>query len=267
MGFNWRNFLLGGLGQAPDPRNSTFSDRGFITDTARQGIGDIRGREAPQAAGTQIGQVRQAVGPGMANLNDVRQREMALADTLGRVASGQEQGAGELAARRAGDAASANAIGAGMMARGPGVASGARSAARAAAGIGMATAGNAQQAALTDQAAARGQLASVLGQTGSRELGVANLGQQLNLANMDAQNQRIFQQAGLDQATSLANMQARLQTMGMNDQAILGYLQTITGMNAAELQARMAQEQASMGQTGVLGYGLAGAGQILGKLT
>lgn len=267
MGF-WdtaRRVAFGGLGQGPDPRNSTFGDRDFILETAQGGIGDARGRQAPQAGRTTIGQVVMGQGPNMAQLNDVRAREMALADSLGRVASGQEMGAGELAARRAGTAATSQAIGAGMMARGPGAAGGARAAARAAAQIGLGTAGNAAGAALSDQSAARGQLAQVLGQTGGRDLGVAGLGQQLNLANMDAANRRVFEQAGLDQATTLANMQARLQTMGMNDAAILGYLGQITGMNAAELQARLAQEQASMSQGGLLGTVLSAGGQILGR--
>jgi hypothetical protein len=89
--------------------------------------------------------------------------------------------------------------------------------------------------------------------------GQAGLNQQAGLANMDAQNQRVFQQAGLDQSTSLANMQSRLQAMGMNDQASLAYLSQLYGVDAAEMQARLQQEQLRL-------QGQANKNQLLGNL-
>lgn len=248
MSFDWRGFFFGGAGQAPDPQTAQFQDRDYLLKTAQQGIANATNRQAPQAAGTRVGQVAQYGGP-----RDVRAQEMQLAGQLGRVASGQQMGAGELAARRAGQQAIGNAIGSANMARGANAAGGARAAARAAAGIGLGVAGQAQQAGLQDAAAARAQQAGVLGQVGARDT-------QIGLQNMDATNQRVFQQAGLDQATSLANMQARLQAIGMNDQAILGYMSQISGMDAATLQARMQQEQQQLGSTGVAPYLLQAGG-------
>lgn len=266
MAFDWRGFFLGGLGKSPDPNASQFGDRPAITSTIAQGIAGAQNRPPPQAGNTQIGPVSTAAQADMSGLRQVRGQQLGMVDDLGRIASGQMQGAGELAAQRAGQVATGNALGSATMARGANAAGAGRAAARAAAGIGLATAGQAQQAAMGDQAAANAARAGILGQVAGQDLGAAGMAQQVNLANMDARNRQIFEQAGLNQATSLANMQARLQAMGMNDAAILGYLGQLTGMNAAELQARMGQEQASMAQTGVLGSLVGGAGSILGKL-
>ena len=77
--------------------------------------------------------------------------------------------------------------------------------------------------------------------------------------------QRIFQQAQLNQSTSLANMQARLQAMGMNDQAALGYMAQLLGLSTAEMQARMQADQLRAAQRGGghLGDVLGGAGSFL----
>lgn len=250
MGFDWRGFMFGGAGQAPDPNASRFQDRDYLLQQAQRGIQSAQNRQAPQANRTTVGQVSQFGGPA-----DVRGMEMGMVRDLGAIASGQQMGAGELGVRRAGQQAMGNAIGSATMARGANAAGGARAAARAAAGIGMGVAGQSQQAALGDQQAARAQQAALLGQTGARDT-------QIGLANMDAANQRVFQQAGLDQATSLANMQARLQAIGMNDAAILGYMGQLTGMNQAELAARMGQEQTSLGSTGVFPYVLQAAAGV-----
>lgn len=253
MPFNWREFLIGSQGQ---PDRNRWTDADYIRSTAQQGIAGAQNRQAPQAGRTTISPVATVGGIDQGNLNQVRAREMALADDLGRVASGQQAGAGELAVQRQGQRAMSNAAGAATMNRGSSAIGGARAAARAAGAIGLGTAGQAQQAAMGDQASARAQLAGVLGQTGGRDLGFAGLDLNRNLANMSAENQRIFQQAGLDQSTSLANMQARLQAMGMNDAAIANYLQTLGVMNQGELAAR--------GQdNGVLGLGLQALGQAL----
>lgn len=213
-----------------DPENAKLQNRDFLDKRIKDSLNAIRSRRAPQAGYTQIGQVQQ-MGVG----NQFRTGQMNLANRLEGIASGQQQGAGELAARRAANAAIAQQQAMARMQRGSGAAMGAREAARNSANIGLAGAGQAQQAALQDQQAANAQLAGVLGQGRQGDM-------QIGLANMDAQNQRIFQQAGLNQATSLANMQARLQSMGMNDQATLAYLAQLYGMDAAEMQARIQQE-------------------------
>lgn len=267
MPFSIGNFLLGGLGQAPDPNASKFSDRDYIMQQIQNGLGSYANRQAPQAGRTMVGQVAQGTGSTIdqSRYNDWRNQQMALAQQLGAVASGQQQGAGELAVQRQVQQGLAGQQAMARMARGGGNAGMAlRSAAGQSAGIGLSGAGQSQQAALQDQAQARALQAGVLGQGAGQDIGVAQgnaqLQQQMNLANLDAQNQRVFQQAGLDQSTSLANMQARLQTMGMNDEQIRAYMSNLLGMNAAELQARMGQEQAQMGQTGVLGDILSAAG-------
>lgn len=93
---------------------------------------------------------------------DVFDQRQALADQLQRVATGQEAGAGELAAKRAGQQAMANQMAMAASARGYGAMNAARNAARNVAQIGGATAGDAQRAALQDQAQARGQLGGML---------------------------------------------------------------------------------------------------------
>lgn len=206
------------------------------------GLDSVRGRAAPQARGATVGQISRYGGGGQ-----FRSQLAGLSDRLGAIASGQQMGAGELAARRAGAAAAAQQQGFARSQRGAGAALAARTAARNTADIGLGTAGQAQQAALQDQQAALAQQGQVLGMGSAQDV-------QVGLARMDAQNQRVFQQAGLDQATSLANMQARLSTMGMNDQASLAYLSQLYGIDQAEMAARLQQDQLRVQQ----GVGLAG---------
>jgi hypothetical protein len=267
MGF-WssaKDALLGGLDNSPDPNKAKFGDRDYIQNTVQQGIAGAQNRQAPQAGGTTVGNVFTGQGATIAQgpQTQFRGGQMDLANRLQGIASGQMQGAGEMAVQRQVGQAIAGQQAMARSARGGGAGLAFRGAARNAADVGVAGAGQAQMAALQDQSAANAQLAGVLGQGREQDVGLAtsqaNLGQQMNLANLSAQNQRIFQQAGLDSATSLANMQAKLQAMGMNDAAALGYLQQLSGMNQAELAARMQQEQAAMAQPGLLG-GLISAG-------
>lgn len=271
MGF-WsglKNVVLGGMGRTPDPNASKLGDRDKITGLIDQGLQQYGGRAAPQAGNVQVGNVAQGTASQIdqSRYGDWRGQQMALAQQLGQVATGQQQGAGEMAVQRQIQQGLAGQQALARSARGGNAALAMRGAAANSAGIGLAGAGEAQGAALQDQAAARAQLAGVLGQGAGQDIGVAQgnaqLQQQMNLANLDAKNQQIFQQAGLDQSTSLANMQAKLQTMGMNDAMIQSYMSQLLGMNTAELQARMAQEQAAMSQPGLLG-GLLSAGGTIG---
>lgn len=271
MGFlnGLRNVILGGMGKSPDPNASKLGDHSKIGGLIDQGLSTYGNRAAPQAGNIRVGDVAQGQASQIdqSRYGDWRGQQMALAQQLGQVASGQQQGAGELAVQRQIQQGLAGQQAMARSARGGNAALAMRGAAANSAGIGLSGAGQAQGAALQDQSAARAQLGQVLGQGAGQDIGVAQgnaqLQQQMNLQNLDARNQQIFQQAGLDQSTSLANMQAKLQAMGMNDAMIQSYMQQLLGMNQAELQARMGQEQAAMAQPGILG-GLLSAGGSIG---
>jgi len=149
------------------------------------------------------------------------------AQNLMGIASGQKQGAGELAAQRQVQNAIAGQQGMANMARGGANAGMAfRQAARNQAGIGLAGAGQAQQAALGDQQMAYGQLNGLM--QGAR---------------------------GQDQANAFANQNAQ---MGQQ-QAWLQYLSQLTGMDANQLAAQVAAKQS---QNQLLGGLVGQAGQI-----
>ncbi len=241
----------------------------WIRNQTMQGMLDAQGRAAPQAGRTQIGQVSTYGG---ATINQgpqdqFRARELALADRLTGISTGAQQGAGELAVQRQGQRAAAQQIGMARMQRGAGAGMAGLTAARNVGNLGIATAGQAQQAAMGDQQMANQTLSGLLGQGRGADIGLATsqagMQQQAGLASMDARNQRVFQQAGLDQATSLANMQARLQQTGMNDQAALGYLAQLYGLDVAEMQARLQAEQLRQGQQQIDNAESIGLGDLL----
>ena len=230
-------------------------DPAYLREQVRRGIEGAQGRQAPQMTGAQIGGVRSM---DTTQADQFRAQQMGLAGQLNRVASGQEQGAGELAVQRQAQRALSNVAGSATMARGGSAINAARASARGAGAIGLGAAGQAQQAAMGDQQSARAQLAGVLGQGREQDIGVAG-------ANMSAENQRIFQQAGLDQATSLANMQARLQAIGMDDAAIQAYLSQLGALSAQDAAARTGREQLVGGllsQAGQLGAAAAKGSDI-----
>lgn len=246
-----------------------------LRNLSRQGLLDAQNRQAPQAQGAQVGAVRTS---GYSQLmggpqDQARAQQMAEANRLRAIASGAQMGAGQMAVRQEGNRAIAQQQAQARMARGAGAAIAARGAATNTANIGLNVAGQAGAAQRADAAQASQTMSGLLGQTREQDIGFAGqnaqLRQQTNLANMDAQNQRIFQQAGLDQATSLANMQARLQTMGLNDQMAYNYLQQLYGIDETELRARLAMEGKDAGQsTGrqLLGGALVAGGTILGGI-
>lgn len=185
-----------------------------------------------------------------------RAQNQALADQLAAVASGREKGAGEMAVGRQVGNALGQAYGAATMARGNGAAGGARAAARAAGAIGLGGAGMAKEAAMGDQASARGQLASVIAQGQGADLSTAG-------ANAGAMNTTTMAQAQLDQQRNLANVEAQLRAQGMNDQMIaqiLGMMQSQDQYN----RSLYASQHPTFGQ--VLGGVVGQAGQIAGAL-
>lgn len=266
----WYNPFSWGKQEA-DPTKSQLEHGDQLWQQVQQGLAGVQGRAAPQAGRTVVGPVATGTASQVdpTQQGQFRQMQMDAAQRQARIASGLDKGAGELATQRMVARGLAAQTSAARGARGPGAGIAAMAGARNAVDVAGAGVGQAQQAALSDQANAQAQLSQILGTGRQQDIGLATtnaeLAQNMNLANLSAQNQAIFQQAGLDQAQSLANMQARLQTMGMNDQAALAYLSQLFGMDQAEMMARIQQEAAQMGQSGVFGDLLAAGGQILGR--
>lgn len=265
----WTNDFADGLRAInnwgkPNPSQANWQDRGYIQSTIRGAIAGAQGRPAPQAAPTQIGQVRQG-DPAQIATGPQDQMRQGQVDFLGRqqaIASGQQAGAGELSTQRQVARSIAAQQAGARMARGASAGGAFAGAARNMADIGQAGVGQAQQAAMGDQANANSLIAGVLGQTRGQDQALAGqqagFQQQMNLTNLDAQNRQIFEQAGLNQSTSLANMQARLQTMGLNDQQIAAMLAQLGVMNGSESQGRAGLAAAP----GLLGGVLSAAGTV-----
>lgn len=259
---------------AEKERQTSLQSGGYLRDQSMAGLNSVQGRVAPQAGNTTVGQVFQGRAANIATgpQDQFRTGQLGLVNDLQGVANGTQMGAGQLAVRREGNRAIAQQQSMARMQRGGNAALAARGAAMNTGNIGLNVAGQAAQAQLADQSAARQTLAGALGQGREQDIGLATgqagLTQGMNLANMDAQNQRVFQQAGLDQATSLANMQAKLSTMGMNDQAALAYLAQLYNVDVAEMQARLQREQIEAGKKGgsTLGGLMNVGGQILGAV-
>jgi hypothetical protein len=195
---------------------------------------------APKYEGYGAGMLQGALNGGIGNqqlnfgaADQSRGQMQGLAQQLGAVASGQQQGAGELAAQRQMHGAEAAQQAFARIARGSNAALAARQAARNTADLGVAGAGQAQQAALMDQAAARGQLGSVL--SGMR-------GQDLN-------QQQVIQAQ-----------------QGQNGQMQLNYLAQLLGLDQNRLQQALAQQQVKAADKGHLGSMLQAAGTIGGGI-
>lgn len=187
-------------------------------------------------------QIMGAITPGMATNRTAPQAGMdspfrsgqlgQIAQLQG-IAGGTQQGAGELAVQRQAQNALAAQQAQARMARGGNSILAARGAANNAAGIGMAAAGQGQQAAMQDQMNAQGMLTGALGQG-----------------------------RGQDQQVQLANLDAQLKQMGMDDATRLGYLQQLTGMDANTLQVQMGGYNQANQRQGLLGGLLSSGGQI-----
>lgn len=197
-----------------------------------------QGRQAPMARGSQLAGADQY---------QSRAGQMGLAGQLNAVATGQEAGAGELAVNRQARTAAANQFAAQNMARGSNAATAARSAAGQLGNIGTNATGLAQQAALSDQQAARGQLAGVYDSMRGADLSFAG------------------QNAQLAQQMAMQNQNAQLQQSGMNDQYGLGMMGQYANVSQAELNARMQRAGLLAGQQGnQLGANLMQMGGSLG---
>lgn len=245
----WYNPFTWGEGEKVnlDPNTGKLPNAQEIEGLSRSGMREARNRQAPLADRTMVAPVRTGTGAQLGGAqNQFRSREMALADRLSGIFTGAAPGAGEMAVQRQGDRALAQTIGNMRGARGGNAGMALQAGARTAANIGLDVAGAAAQAQAQDQQMAAGQLAGVLGQGRAQDVNVAGqnaqLAQQMNLANLSVENQRIFEQAGLDQARSLADQQSKLATMGMNDQASIAYLSQLYGVSVAQMQGLLAKE-------------------------
>lgn len=208
-----------------------------------QGGGMLRGYTQGQLNGAQGRQAPSIGGPNGADQYQSRAGQMDLAGQLSRVATGQQAGAGELAINRQANQAAARQFAAQNMARGSNAATATRAAANQLGDLGTNAAGMSQQAALSDQAAARGQLAGVYDSMRGQDLGFAGMGQQ----------------------AAMANQNAALQQRGMNDQYGLGLMGAYNQMDQQELQARMARAgMLQQANTGGMFGDLLQAGGMLG---
>jgi hypothetical protein len=153
-----------------------------------------------------------------------RQMQLQQAQQLQRIASGQAQGAGELAAQRQVQNALAAQQAMARMARGGNAGMAQLGAARNAANVGLAGAGLSQQAALQDQMNAQNALTGALGQGRGQDLSLA--GQNAQLAGQQYGN-------NLGALTSLNGQQLGAQTNAMNatlgQQGIAGGLLNTAG--------------------------------------
>lgn len=174
---------------------------------------------------------RQAPQVGMQNqFRDAQTQQLGQLQGL---ASGQQRTAGELAAMRAAQQASAQQQAMARMARGGDAVLAQRRAAEQTAGIASNAAGQAQRSALEGQMAAQGLLTQAAGQG-----------------------------RGQDMQVQLANLDAKLKQMGMDDATRLAYLQQLTGMDATQLNAQIAAMTAATQQQGLLGPLLSAGGQV-----
>ena len=215
-----------------------YTDRDQIHGAISQGLYGVDRRQAPQIGQQYIDPSQQA---------QFRQYQLDQANRLNAIASGQQMGAGEMATRRAAQQAYAQQVGMANMQRGGGAPYAGLQAARNQVAIQGNAAGQAQQAALNDQAAANAQLTNALGQGRTADIGLAT------------------QQAQMNQAQQLANADMQLRQMGLDDQTRLAYLQQLAQMNATELTGQNAAAVANQQMNNqLMGAGISAGGQILG---
>lgn len=217
MAIDWTKALLGGL--SAETPGTDYKHQDQIQGLINQGLSGRTNTAAPQLnAGPQ---------------DQFRGGQMQQVQQLQGIASGQQQGAGELAAQRQTQNALAAQQGMARMARGGNAGMANLAAARGAGAMGLAGAGLGQQAALQDQQAAQAMLTQALGQ---------GRGQDLTLAG---------QNAGLQQ-----------QQTAQNNQMYIQLLSQLTGMDANQLAAQLGIYQTDKAAPGLLGSLLSAGGQV-----
>ncbi len=188
---------------------------------------------------TSLGQAAPTVGGiSTAQTDQTRGQQGQLAQMLMQQASGQRQGAGEMAVQRQAGNAMANQASLAQMSRGAGAGMAQRNAARASADIGTNAAGQAGIAQMQDQQAAQGQLGSLLGMTRGQDLGqrgqdigVAQGNQGAQLAQQGQNLQALQQMLGVDQAAMQQDAMRR--QLAAQDKGMAGSLMQIGGQLGA----------------------------------
>jgi len=193
---------------------------------ATQRLGQMANQQAPQVDVNQIGSN---------NMAQSRANLMGTAGNLSAIASGQQQGAGQIAVNRQVGAANAQQAAMAQAARGGNAALAMRNAARNQADIGLQGAGQAAQAQQSDQLAANQQLGSIYG-------------------NMYGQDAQTAAQA------AFANQNANLQQQGLQQQALGQQL----GWDQATINEQIAKTAAEDNQKGIGGSFLSAVGGIIG---
>lgn len=193
------DWLLGGTatnGMSSAPQTADYQ-RGYLQN-------NFMTRPAPQMSTGQSDQTR-----GQQN---------QLAGMLFNTATGQQMGPGASMVQRGINTAQAAQTSNAMMARGADSALAGRTAARNAADIGVNGAGQMGIAQMQDVNNAQGQLAGLLGQTRSQDIGVAQGNQQAQMQQQQLQLSALAQMLGVDQATlqqELAKRGLQMQDKGM----------------------------------------------------
>lgn len=229
---------LGGLFGGGDTKPAVYQDRDQIMDLINKGYapGGITQQTAPQAQAAQLN---------MGN-DPFRRAQLQQVGQLQRVANGQQQGAGEIAAQRQTQNAQAAQQAMARMARGSNAGLAYRNAANQTASAGLNGVGMGQQAALQDQQAAQGLLANAVN---------AGRGADINVAG---------QNAGFQQQTGLSNAAMQGQTQQQNSANYLALLQQLGNMDATQLSGQNAANMANAQMNNsLLGAGLSAGGQIL----
>ena len=184
----------------------------------RLGHYDYATNQLGQMAASAQGRYAPVIDPSQLNRFYLDQSRGGLMDTAGRlsgIASGQQQGAGEMAVNAQLGRAAAAQNAAARMARGANAALALRNAQRNQADMGLAGAGQAAQSRMQDQQAANAQLGQIYGSMYGQD------------ANVAAQNAQLAQQA------ALANQGAYLTQQQLNDARQMQAYQQMLAWDAA----------------------------------
>jgi len=224
------NWFVGGDATKDIPKQLA----GF--DQAQTTLTGLSQQQAPQIYGTQLatGQTDQS-----------RAGLMGTADSLGRIAGGQQAGAGELAVNRQVGQANAQQASLARQAHGTNSALAYRNAARTQADMGLQGAGAAAQAQMQDQQAANALRGQLYGQAYNQDATVAQ------------------QNAQLGQQAQLANQQATLQNRALQTQALGQQL----GWSQAQIDEQIKRGAIESADKGVVGGLFGGIGGALSSLS
>jgi hypothetical protein len=208
-----------------DPKFNAYFDQGML---------GLTNQSAPQMQAANMGAANMGNGASLQmGADPFRAAQLQQMGQLQGIASGQQQGAGELAAQRQVMNAQAAQQAQARMARGNNAALAYRNAANQTAALGVTGAGLGQQAAMQDQMNAHGLLGQVGAQGRQSDIGVAN-------ANAGYANNAAQQNAGFQQATNQANAGFQQQAAGQNANA-QGQMQQLNNGNYLQLLQQLSQ--------------------------